>query len=391
MKPVGIITDSCSGISQKEASERGIFVLPMPFYVEGQCLYEGVDLDRDDFMEKLRTGADVSTSQPSPAEVTALWDQALSEYEKVLYMPISSGLSGSCETAYALTRDERYEGRVLVVDHGQVATPLHRMVLDALELVEKGYTAEEIRELLERASDQMMIYIGVQTLEYLKKGGRITPAAAALGSVFNIKPVLKLATGKLDSFKKCHGFLKARKAMIEAMKHEIETRFQDAYEAGAVHILAASSASEAETESWVKEIEAAFPGKQVMCDPSSLGVSCHIGPGGLGIGCAVEPGITERSARKRDEYACRAENRCPKNGVGRMAFVILSVLIQAGWILLIVLRLNRYSWLIALISTIAAMVVVLRIYASREDSAYKILWIMLDPGGSCHGDCAVCF
>lgn len=220
--------------------------------------------------------------------MTALWDRVLSEYEKVLYMPISSGLSGSCETAYALTRDEKYERRVLVVDHGQVATPLHRMVLDALELVEKGYTAEEIRELLERASDQMMIYIGVQTLEYLKKGGRITPAAAALGAVFNIKPVLKLATGKLDSFKKCHGFLKARKIMIEAMKREIETRFQEAYEAGAVHILAASSASEAETESWVKEIEAAFPGKQVMCDPLSLGVSCHIGPGGLGIGCAVK-------------------------------------------------------------------------------------------------------
>ena len=262
MKPVGIITDSCSGISQKEASERGIFVLPMPFYIEGHCLYEGVDLDRDEFLEKLKEGADVSTSQPSPAEVTALWDRVLSEYEKVLYMPISSGLSGSCETAYALTRNEKYEGRVLVVDHGQVATPLHRMVLDALELVEKGYTAEEIRELLERASDQMMIYI---------------------------KPVLKLATGKLDSFKKCHGFLKARKIMIEAMKHEIETRFQEAYEAGAVHILAASSASEAETESWVKEIEAAFPGKQVMCDPLSLGVSCHIGPGGLGIGCAVKP------------------------------------------------------------------------------------------------------
>ena len=186
MKPVGIITDSCSGISQKEASERGIFVLPMPFYIEGHCLYEGVDLDRDEFLEKLKEGADVSTSQPSPAEVTALWDRVLSEYEKVLYMPISSGLSGSCETAYALTRNEKYEGRVLVVDHGQVATPLHRMVLDALELVEKGYTAEEIRELLERASDQMMIYIGVQTLEYLKKGGRITPAAAALGAVFNL-------------------------------------------------------------------------------------------------------------------------------------------------------------------------------------------------------------
>lgn len=289
MKSIGIITDSHSSITQEEAKRLGIYVLPMPFYIDGECSYEGVSLTREEFFEKQAKGADVSTSQPSPAEVMEIWDKALSEYEKVLYMPLSSGLSGSCATAAAMVQDEKYEGRVLVVDHGQVATPLHRMILDTLELIEKGYPAEKIKDILEKAGKRMMIYIGVQTLEYLKKGGRITPAAAALGAVFNIKPVLKLETGKLDSFKKCHGFLKARKTMIDAMKNEIETRFKKPYEEGAVHLLAASSASPEETEAWIHEIEEAFPGMHVMCDPLSLGVCCHIGPGGLGIGCAVKP------------------------------------------------------------------------------------------------------
>lgn len=289
MKPIGIITDSHSGISQEEAKKLGIYVLPMPFYIDGECSYEGVSLTREEFFKRQEEGAEVSTSQPSPASVMEIWDQALLEYEKILYMPLSSGLSSSFETACALAREEEYEGRILVVDHGQVATPLHQMILDTLGMIEKGYSAEKIRELLEQAGQRMMIYIGVQTLEYLKKGGRITPAAAALGSVFNIKPILKLETGKLDFFKKCHGFAKARKTMIEAMKQEIETRFMEAYQAGAVHIMAASSASEEETAVWVSEIEEAFPGHTVLCDPLSLGICCHIGSGGLGIGCAVKP------------------------------------------------------------------------------------------------------
>lgn len=150
-----------------------------------------------------------------------IWDKALEQFEKILYLPISSGLSGSYETAMMLAKDEAYEGRVLVVDDGQVAAPLHQMVLDTLDMIKKGYEAEQIRDLLERAGDRMMIYIALQTLECLKKGGRVTPAAAALGSVFNIKPILKLQTGKLDSFKKCHGIVKAKKAAIEAMQAEI--------------------------------------------------------------------------------------------------------------------------------------------------------------------------
>lgn len=289
MKSIGIVTDSHSSISQEEGARLGIYVLPMPFYIDGVCSYEGVNLTRAEFFEKQAAGAEVSTSQPSPADVMEIWDRALEEYEKILYMPLSSGLSSSCATAAAMAQDEKYEGRVLVVDHGQVASPLHQLILDTLELIDKGFTAEEIKELLEKSGDKMMIYIGVQTLEFLKKGGRVTPAAAALGSVFNIKPVLKLQTGKLDSFKKCHGFVKARKTMIEAMKQEIETKFKEPYEAGAVHILAAGSASDEETESWLHEIREAFPGQQVMYDPLSLGICCHIGPGGLGIGCAVKP------------------------------------------------------------------------------------------------------
>lgn len=289
MRPIGIITDSHSSITQEEAKQLGIWVLPMPFYIDGECYLEGVNLTREEFFEKLEGGSSVTTSQPSPADVCDVWDWALKEFEKILYMPLSSGLSGSCETAMALARDEQYEGRVLVIDHGQIATPLHRLVLDTLELIEKGYSAERIKEILERGKDRMMIYIGVETLEYLKRGGRVTPAAAAIGGVLNIKPVLKLETGKLDSYKKCRGFGKVKKTMIEAMKQDIETRFADAMADGKLHLLAASSANDEETEAWVKEIEAAFPDMKVFCDPLSLGVSCHTGTGALGIGCAVVP------------------------------------------------------------------------------------------------------
>ncbi|MBQ5806671.1 MAG: DegV family protein [Lachnospiraceae bacterium] len=289
MKSIGIITDSHSGITQEEAKQLGIWVLPMPFYIDGECYLEGINLTREEFFEKLEGGSAIATSQPSPADVCDVWDWALKEFEKVLYLPLSSGLSGSCETAMALARDEQYEGKILVVDHGQISTPLHQMVFDTLELIEKGYSAEQIKEILESGKDRMMIYIGVETLEYLKRGGRVTPAAAAIGSVLNIKPVLKLETGKLDSFKKCRGFSKVKKTMIEAMKQEMDTKFADALADGQLRLLAASSADKEETENWVKEIEDAFPGMKVFCDPLSLGVSCHTGAGALGIGCSVAP------------------------------------------------------------------------------------------------------
>ncbi|MCI8887822.1 MAG: DegV family protein [Hungatella sp.] len=289
MKPIGVVTDSHSGISQQEAKRLGIMVLPMPFYIDGQCCYEDITLSREEFFEKLDSGADISTSQPSPGEVLGLWDKALKEFEKIIYMPISSGLSGSCATAAALAQEEPYEGRVIVVDNGRVSALLHRSVLDCLELIEEGYSPEEIKVMLEKARDKMVIYVGVDTLEHLKKGGRITPAAALLGTVLNIKPVLKFDVGLLDSFKKCRGFAKVKKTMIEAMEHDMETRFKEARERGELYLLAATSASEEETKEWVNEIRQAFPGMEVMCDNLSLGVSCHIGHGGLGIGCSCRP------------------------------------------------------------------------------------------------------
>lgn len=289
MKSIGVVTDSHSSITQAEARRLGIYVLPMPFYIDGQVYYEDITLSREDFFEKLDSGADISTSQPSPSEVMQLWDKALEEFRQILYIPISSGLSGSCATAAALAQEEPYEGRVLVVDNGRVSTPLHRSVLDCLELIDEGFSAAEIKEILEQSKDQMSIYIGVDTLEHLKKGGRITPAAALLGSVLHIKPILKLNVGLLDSFKKCRGLAKAKKAMIEAITHDMETTFKAWKDRGELYLLAASSASEEDTAQWVGEIQKAFPGMEVICDRLSLGVSCHIGHGGLGIGCSCRP------------------------------------------------------------------------------------------------------
>lgn len=289
MKSIGVVTDSHSSITQTEAQRLGIYVLPMPFYIDGQVYYEDISLSREEFFKKLESGADISTSQPSPAEVMALWDKALKEYEQILYIPISSGLSGSCATAAALAQDEPYLGRVFVVDNGRVSAPLHRSVLDCLELIGEGRETREIKEILEQSKEQMSIYIGVDTLDHLKKGGRITPAAALLGNVLNIKPILRVNVGLLDSFKKCRGMAKAKKAMLEAMVHDVETTFKAWKDRGELYLLAATSASMEATQQWVSEIQETFPGMEVMCDQLSLGVSCHIGYGGLGIGCSCRP------------------------------------------------------------------------------------------------------
>lgn len=289
MKTIGIMTDSHCGISQAEAAKLGIRVLPMPFYMNDECYYEDVTLTRDTFFQKMSEGIHVSTSQPSPESVMKLWDEMLETCEQVLYLPMSSGLSGSCSTACALAQDEKYEGKVFVVDNGRVSTPLHRSILDVVELVEEGYDAAKIKEILEECKSNMVIYLGVNTLEYLKRGGRCTPATAAIGTLLNIKPVLKLDVGKLDIYQKCRGFGKAKKVMLESMHHDLETRFKEAHEKGELYLLAASSASTEVTQQWVEEIKAEFPGMDVMCDNLSLGISCHAGPGALGIGWSQKP------------------------------------------------------------------------------------------------------
>ena len=277
MKKTGIMTDSHSGILENEASKLGIAVLPMPFYIDEKLYREGVDISREEFYEMLRKGADVATSQPSPESVMHMWSAMLQEYEELVYIPISSGLSGSCMTAQAMAQEEPYAGRVFVVDNGRVSTPMHRSVLDAVELAEKGYRAQTIKDILEKNRQHMVIYVGLSTLTYLKKGGRISSVAAVAADVLKIKPVMKFGVGKLDVYQKCRGMKNARKAMIDAMKKEFETNFKEAHEAG-------SSTAEV-TEEWIRQIKESFPGMDVMCDNLSLGLSCHIGPDGLGIAC----------------------------------------------------------------------------------------------------------
>lgn len=288
MKSIGIVTDSHGGISQAEADKLGVKILPMPLMIGEDSFLEGVSITRDTFFERLNNGEKPATSQPSPEQVIDIWREALKEYEAILHMPMSSGLSGSCNTAKMLSQEDEFDGKVFVVDNGRISTPMHRSILDAAELIEKGYSAERIKDILEGTKNEMSIYIAVETLEHLKNVGRISAAVAAVGTALNIKPILSLNVGLLESYKKARGMRKAKREMLEAIKHDFETRFKDAYDKGEVHLLAASSADEATTAAWLEEIKAYFPGMEVLCDYLSLGISCHTGEGALGIGCSLK-------------------------------------------------------------------------------------------------------
>lgn len=289
LESIRIITDSHSGITQQQAKEMGIDVLPMPFFINEECYEEEITLSRELFFEKMEAGAKVSTSQPSLPDVMALWDKALESYDTVIYMPISSGLSGSCATATALASDEKYEGKVFVVDNGRIATPLIRAIMDAKELIEEGYSAREIKDILEAAKNDMIIYLSVENLEYLKRGGRISAATAAIGTLLNIKPVLRFNTKLIESFSKCRGSKKARKLMIETVRHDMETTFKEQYENGEIYLMTASNGDEETAQVWVKEVQAAFPEMNVLYGPLSLGISCHTGPNAVGIGFSCRP------------------------------------------------------------------------------------------------------
>lgn len=291
MKSIGIVTDSHGGILQAEADKLGIKILPMPLMIGEESFLENVSISREEFFVRLNNGEKPATSQPSPEQVMDTWREVLKEYEYILHMPISSGLSGSCNTAKMLAKEDEFEGKVFVVDNGRISTPMHRSILDALELIRKGYDAMQVKEILESSKNEMSIYIAVETLEHLKNGGRISGAAASLGTALNIKPILSLNVGLLESYKKARGMRKAKREMLEAMKHDFETRFKDAYDKGDVYLLAASSADEEATAAWVEEIKAYFPRMEVLCDYLSLGISCHTGEGALGIGCSVKPQV----------------------------------------------------------------------------------------------------
>lgn len=285
MSKIAIVTDSNSGILQSEAKELGIFVLPMPFFIDEKLHREEIDLSQEAFYQILSEDGDVSTSQPSPADITDLWDEILNSYDEIVHIPMSSGLSGSCQTAMMLADD--YDGRVHVVDNQRISVTQKLAVFDAINMVSAGMSAAQIKEKLTEEKLIASIYIMVDTLKYLKKGGRITPAAAMLGTVLKLKPVLTIQGEKLDAYAKVRGQKQAKKTMIEAMKKDMEERFAAERKAGLMELAVAHTNNFAETESFKAELQSVFPDVPLrFVDPLSLSVSCHIGPGALAVACA---------------------------------------------------------------------------------------------------------
>ena len=284
MEKIAIVTDSNSGITQEEGRRLGVSVLPVPFYINDVMYLEGITLTQEEFYEKLKNDEAISTSQPSPAEVCGLWDNLLKEYDEVVHIPMSSGLSASCETAMALARD--YDGRVQVVDNQRISVTQRQSVLDALVLCEAGRTAAEIKEKLEEEKMESSIYITLETLKYLKKGGRITPAAAAIGTVLNLKPVLQIQGEKLDAYAKVRGKKQAKKVMLKAIREDWEGRFRKYVEAGEMCLQMAYTGNKEEAEEFKEEVQAVFPGADIHMDPLSLSVACHIGHGALAVACS---------------------------------------------------------------------------------------------------------
>lgn len=283
MGRVVILTDSSSGIRQAEAQQLGISVLPMPFFINGETLFEDINLTQDTFYEHLTDGAEISTSMPAVGDLTDRWDELLKEYDEIVYIPLSSGLSSSCETATALSSDEEYEGKVFVVNNQRISVTQKQSVFDAIRLSESGKSGKEIKDILEDAKFQSSIYIMVDTLCYLKKGGRITPAAA-LGTLLKLKPVLQIQGEKLDAFAKARTVKQAKSIMIKAVKDDYASRFKECQDEMQLCIAYTGDISAA--MEFRKEVEAEFGITDIMMDPLSLNVSCHIGPGALALACA---------------------------------------------------------------------------------------------------------
>lgn len=285
MSKVAVMTDSNSGITQNEAKEMGITVLPMPFIIDGETCYEDISLTQEQFYEKLAQNVDVSTSQPSVEDVLKYWDKALEDADELVYIPMSSGLSGSCSTAQMLSQD--YGGRVQVVDNQRISVTQRQSAMDAMELAGRGMNAVQIRDLLEQEKMQSSIYIMLDTLSYLKKGGRITPAAAALGTALRLKPVLQIQGEKLDAFTIARTKKQGVTKMINAMETDIKERFGGLDNIDNIHIEVAHTANEEAAREFVEELRKHFGVKEeIICDPLSLSVSCHIGPGALAIACS---------------------------------------------------------------------------------------------------------
>lgn len=283
MSRIAVMTDSNSGITQQEAKELGITVLPMPFYIDGKMYYEDIDLTQEQFYEHLSQDREIKTSMPLVGNVTDKWEELLKEYDQVVYIPMSSGLSSSCETALMLAED--YDGRVEVVNNQRISVTQRQSVLDAMALAGAGKSAAEIRAVLEKEGLESSIYIMLDTLYYLKKGGRITPAAAALGTLLKLKPVLQIQGEKLDAFAKARTVKQARKIMIDAIGKDFSQRFGD--ESGAnMHLEIAYTFDREAAEDFRQQVSEAFPAHEIVMQPLSLSISCHIGPGALAVACS---------------------------------------------------------------------------------------------------------
>ena len=283
MSKVAIVTDSNSGITQKRGEELGIYVLPMPFFIGGELYLEDITLSQEQFYEKLGADSEISTSQPSPGDVMDLWDKLLEDYDEIVCIPMSSGLSSTCETALSLAQD--YDEKVQVVNNQRISVTQEQSVYDAIKLRDEGKSAAEIRQVLEKEKMQASIYITVDTLKYLKKGGRITPAAAAIGTVLNLKPVLQIQGEKLDAFAKVRGWKAAKKTMLNAIEKDLTDRFADVKDQMVLGM--AYTCSKEEADEWKNEIQTRFPDYELVEGPLSLSIACHIVPGAMAITCMM--------------------------------------------------------------------------------------------------------
>lgn len=277
-KKTAIVTDTNSGLTAQQAEEQEIYLVPMPVIIDGDTYFEDVSISQEEFFTRLRQGADVSTSQPAPGDLLELWDHLLERYKDIVYLPMSSGLSGSCESARILASE--YGGKVYVADNHRISVTLRQSVLEAKYMAEQGTNAGEIVRYLETDGPESSIYIAVNTLELLKKSGRVTAAGAAIGTVLNIKPVLQIQGGKLDAFKKVRGMKAAMRAMIEGVEQDQKTRFSGQR----LTIRAAYSGDAEQGELWRAELQKAFPEFRIEKDPLPLSIACHTGEGALGVG-----------------------------------------------------------------------------------------------------------
>ena len=281
MSRIAIVTDSNSGITQKEGKELGISVIPMPFYINEELYFEDITLTQEEFYQKLDEDADIKTSQPAPGDVLDLWEKLLEDHDEIVHIAMSSGLSSSCATAAMLADD--YDGKVQVVDNQRISVTQRQSVADAMKLAEEGKSAKEIKDILEADKLDSGIFIMVDTLKYLKKGGRVTSAGAAIGTVLGIKPVLQIHGEKLDAFAKTRGDKQAKKKMIAAVRKELEERFPDGDFAKHAYLQSAYTKDKEAALKWKEELMAEFPEMEFHQDPLSLSVACHIGAGALAV------------------------------------------------------------------------------------------------------------